>query len=88
MESTKAVAVALSAWVELAAEVLAVLTVAIGVASAVYTVRVARTLGAPLAVSGPSFRAIRPKLSHFLALEFQLAADILGTAHAGLESTG
>lgn len=42
----------------------------------------ARTLRAPLAVSGPSFRAVRMKLSHYpvLGLEFQLATDILATA--------
>lgn len=68
--------VSLVLWAKLAIEVVGALIVSIGVATAVY--RTAQTLISP---SHKGYHRTRLMLSRFLslALEFQLAADILGT---------
>jgi uncharacterized membrane protein len=84
MDSTEDILVGFIGWIELGAEFIAALAIAIGMVNIVYRTIVDRVVGAPLARSGQSFRATRLLFSHYLvlALEFQLAADILATAMA------
>jgi uncharacterized membrane protein len=84
MDSAEEILVAFINWVEMAAEFVAAVTIAIGIVSVVYRAIVDRVLGSPLAISGQSFRSTRLLFSHYLvlALEYQLAADILATAVA------
>lgn len=84
MESAEEILAVFIGWVKLGAEGLATLTIAIGLVNATYRALVDRVMGAPLAESGESFRTTRLLFSHYLvlALELQLAADILATAVA------
>jgi uncharacterized membrane protein len=84
LDSTEELLVAFISWVEMAAEFIAALSVAVGIVFVVYRAITIRVMGKSLAVSSQSFQTTRLLFSHYLvmALELQLAADILSTAVA------
>jgi len=68
-----------ASWLKLGVELLSIVVIALGIALAVYRVVIMRT-----ALGPQVYRDLRLQLAHFLviALELQLAADIVGTAVA------
>lgn len=66
-------------WLQLGAETFSVVIVGVGMAVSAYYL-----VGMPVSTKRTSFRQVRITLSHYLALglEFQLAADIIGTVVA------
>lgn len=82
MDSFEQTVIALISWVRLGIEILGALVIVIGVIAAVaHVVRVRFAVGG---TDNQGFRHVRLVLSQYLAvaLEFQLAADILGTTIA------
>src|SRR5690554_700646 len=82
MQAFEQEVIGLISWVRLGIEILGALVVVVGVVAAM--VHVARNRRGRAAGERPGFHAVRLLLSQYLAvaLEFQLAADILATTIA------